>query len=454
MLPTGKLGGVDKEGISETDPNTSPDDLAANKAISGSLEQTAALYDEHSTQHLLESGVSVNRSDHCQISINASIPLMYETGSRQALSPEFMSGINWLSPGQTIFQEWGSQLADITDNELFPPMFNMVDLPEMPTLFSAGTEQQVASENPGQLFSAHAQLGSWGNPEGHAGVREPRSPETFLDGLSTGTSGSVESKYYVHGVASRAPFQRRSRNSWVVPDGSTSDLSTSASITGNIPTSIDHWLTLEVYSNVVLSIQEQIKTQPQIPPLEYFRLCVHLYFTHLHPNFPFINRVTFLSNEPHLVLCIAVAGAGAAYLQSPLGTQWKNSLMEILGTTLSIHLSHYQNIPQDASSMQLLDMHITMEMVDEVMPLIQAKILHMLFMLHSSTLYITRRAGFERAELTQWCSYLNLVSTSLGAPTLIKDATDVQLWVKAQSRLRAGMMIWVSAKNDPQISFS
>jgi hypothetical protein len=122
--------------------------------------------------------------------------------------------------------------------------------------------------------------------------------------------------------------------------------------------------------------------------------------------------------------------------------------MEILGTTLSNHLSRYQNIPQEAGSMQPFDMHITMELVDEVMPLIQAKILHMLCMLHSSTLYITRRAGFERAELTQWCSYLNLVSASLSAPTSIKDAADVQLWIKAQSRLRAGMMIWVSANSN------
>lgn len=102
--------------------------------------------------------------------------------------------------------------------------------------------------------------------------------------------------------------------------------------------------------------------------------------------------------------------------------------------------------------MQPFVMHITTELMDEVMPLIQAKILHMLFMLHSNTLYLTRRAGFECAELTQWCSYLNLVSASLGAPTSIKSATDVQLWVKAQSRLRAGMMIWVSARTYPYIS--
>lgn len=70
-------------------------------------------------------------------------------------------------------------------------MFNMVDLPEMPPLFTAGTEQEVPSETPGQLFSAHAQLGSWEDPEGHPGIRGLKSLETFLDGLSTGTSGSV-----------------------------------------------------------------------------------------------------------------------------------------------------------------------------------------------------------------------------------------------------------------------
>ncbi|KAJ5390510.1 uncharacterized protein N7496_001578 [Penicillium cataractarum] len=443
MSPTRKLR--DKEGVSEVDPNPSPDDVAVNDAIAGPMSQTAALDDGHSTQDPLSSGVPLNRNDHGEISISADIPpgpIVYEPGSRQTLGPEFISGINWLSPGQAIFQEWGSQLAEITDNEFFPPMFNMMDLTEMPQLVSAGTEQEIASGNPSQPFSGCAQLGSWDDTEGHPGIGEPKSPETFRDGLSTGTSGSIESKYYVHGVTSRAPFQRRSCNSGAVPEGSTSDLSTSASIASNIPSSVDHWLTREVYARVVFSIQEQIKTQPQIPPLEYFRLCVHLYFDRLHPNFPFINRATFLTTDPHWILLTAVAGVGAAYVQSPLGTQWKNSLMEIMGTTLSNHLSRYQNIPQEADSMQPLDIHITMELVDEVMPLIQAKILHMLFMLHNSTLYITRRAGFERAELTQWCSYLNLLSTS-NAPTSIKGATDVQLWVKAQSRLRAGMMIWL-----------
>lgn len=329
-------------------------------------------------------------------------------------------------------------------------MFNMVDLTEMPPLVSAGTEQEIASGNTSQLFSGCAQLGPWEDTEGHPGIGEPKSPVTFRDGLSTGTSGSIESKYYVHGVTSRAPFQRRSYNSGAVPEGSTSDLSTSACITSNIPLSVDHWLTREVYARVVLSIQEQINTQPQIPPVEYFRLCVRLYFDRLHPNFPFINRATFLTTDPHWVLLTAVAGVGAAYVQSPLGTQWKNSLMGILGMNLSNHLSRYQNIPQEADSIQPLDIHITMELVDEVMPLTQAKILHMLFMLHSSTLYITRRAGFERAGLTQWCSYLNLLSTS-GTPTSIKGVTDVQLWIKAQLRLRAGMMIWVSANTNPRV---
>lgn len=438
----------DREGVSEADPTQGPDALAANEAITRPLNQTTTLNDEPSSHDPLGSGVSVNSTDQGRISISAGIPhdsIIYETGSRQALSPEFMPGINWLSPGQTILQEWGSQLAEITDNEFFPPMFNMVDIPEMPSLFNVCTDQEAALDNPGQFFSGHSQLGTWEDTEGQPGIREPKSSGNSPDGMSPATSGSVESKYYVHGVASRAPFQRRSRGLLAVPEDWTSDFSTSTSTSSNIPSSVDHWLTPEVYARVILGIQEQMSTQPQIPPLEYFRLCVHLYFDRLHPNFPFINRATFLTTEPHWVLLTAVAGVGAAYLQSPVGTQWKNSLMEILGATLSVHLGRYQDITHEGNSMPPFDMHITIDLVDEVMPLIQAKILHMLFMLHSSTLYCTRRAGFERAELTQWCSYLNLVPTSSAPPTSIGGATDVQPWVKAQSRLRAGMMIWVSS---------
>lgn len=449
VSPIRKPGsGRDREGVSDADPTQGPDGPVANEAITRPVNTTTTLNDERNSHDSLSPGVSVISTGQGRISISAGIPydsMIYETGSREAVNPEFMPGINWLSPGQTILQEWGSQLAEITDNEFFPPMFNMVDIPEMPLLFDSCADQEAALVNPGQFFSGRTQLGTWEDTEGQPGIREPKSSENSPDRLSRATSGSVESKYYAHGVASRAPFQRRSRSLLAIPEGWASDLSTSTSTGSNTPSSVDHWLTPEVYARVVLGIQEQISTQPQIPPLEYFRLCVYLYFDRLHPNFPFINRATFLTTEPHWVLLTAVAGVGPAYLQSPVGVQWKNSLMEILGTTLSSHLSRYQDITHEADSMPPFDMHITIELVDEVMPLIQAKILHMLFMFHSSTLYRTRRAGFERAELTQWCSYLSLVSTSSAPPTAIEGTTDVQLWVKAQARLRAGMMIWVSS---------
>lgn len=85
--------------------------------------------------------------------------------------------------------------------------------------------------------------------------------------------------------------------------------------------------------------------------------------------------------------------------------------------------------------------HGMSDLVDELLPLIQAKTLYMLCMLHNSTLYITRRAAFERAELVQWYSYLNLVPASLGVATSITSDADVQLWIKGQSQLRTGMMI-------------
>jgi hypothetical protein len=82
----------------------------------------------------------------------------------------------------------------------------------------------------------------------------------------------------------------------------------SASITNYIPSSVDRWLRPEAYARVVFGIQEQVKTQPEIPPLEFFRLCVHLYFDRLHLNFPFVNRATFPTTDSHWVLLIAVAG--------------------------------------------------------------------------------------------------------------------------------------------------
>jgi hypothetical protein len=62
-------------------------------------------------------------------------------------------------------------------------------------------------------------------------------------------------------------------------------------------------------AKAILGIQEVIPAPPQLPTLQAFRLCVHLYFERLHPNFPFINKMTFLSGEPHWILLLAVAGA-------------------------------------------------------------------------------------------------------------------------------------------------
>ncbi|KAJ5664668.1 hypothetical protein N7462_011481 [Penicillium macrosclerotiorum] len=450
MSPSTKLdGGRNKEGVSDADPSPGSEVLVSSETIPGPIDLPTQLHDVQHTQNSSGLEIPVHSNNRDVLSIGG-IPhgsLVYEPSLNPVVSPEMMTGINWLSPGQTILQEWGSQLAQITENEFFPPVFNMMDLPEIPSLFSTVTEQEAVPRNPGQLDSDPTPLGSWEDAENNSEVTGSNSPEVLLDALSTDTPGSVESKYYVHVVGSRTPFQRKSRSTWTAPEGLTlPDLSTSASITSSTPSSVNHWLTPEVYARVVVSIQEHMNGQWEIPPLEYFQHCVHLYFDRLHPNFPFINKTTLLTTDSHWVLLTAVAGVGAAYLQSPPGPQWKTSLMEIVETTLAIHLVRYQNASQATDSMHRSDMHITPELVDELIPLIQAKILHMLFMLHSSSLYILRRVGFERAELAHWCSYLNLLPLPSEPLSPLIDAIDVQLWVKTQSRLRAGMMIWVSAK--------
>ena len=219
---------------------------------------------------------------------------------------------------------------------------------------------------------------------------------------------------------------------------------TSATGANDTASSVSKWLAEDVYAKAILGIQEVMPAPPQLPTLQAFRLCVHLYFERLHPNFPFINKMSFLSGEPHWILLLAVAGAGAAYLRSSQGSQWKDTLMQALEEILSRRLYRFRHT---ADTMQPASgMHEMGSLVDELLPIIQAKVLHMLCMLHSSTSYIHRHAVFERAELVQWCSYLNLVPVSgVSAPST--SGRDVQRWIKAQSLLRTGMMIWVSGVN-------
>ncbi|CAG8207628.1 unnamed protein product [Penicillium salamii] len=345
--------------------------------------------------------------------------------------PQFEPGINWLSPGQTILQEWSSQLADISDG-VFVPSFNVLDIPHIPQLPHTDiiADNEVPWNQPSGVYQGDV-LTSREESDNHQ-VGE-QSPATLGDEKSTGTSDSTKSKYYVHGVAWRAPFQRRFRNS--------SD--PLASATANNLSSPNNWLSVDAYSRLVLGLHEENHTEMQLPSLESFQLCVHLYFQHLHPNFPFLHKASFLSGEPHWILVLAVACVGATYLRSPEGVKWKDWMMQTVEKILSDRLSQFHLQAQSDLLRPHVDMQGASEMVDGLLPLIQAKILHMLCMLHSNAVYITRRALFERAEMVQWCSYLNLTSESLEISTPFTSDADVGSWIKAQSRLRAGMMIWL-----------
>lgn len=440
--------------VSQPSTHTRPNAADTDNRITEPLDLTVVL---DATQQTLEpqdptSLTSLTSHDEevpMQIDEISHGPLTYETDSRQDFLPQPTSGINWLSPGQTILQEWGSQLAGITESQVFSPTFNMLEFPDPLQLISTSAEQDMGWEHPIQQFPSKMQPGFCGGSDNHHQNGDIESPEKFVDAHSTGTSGSMGSKYYVHGVASRASFQRRFRNSramgGALGDGHNMAFDSSISISNfHDPKSpVSSWLTTDMYAKVVLGIQGETQTQPQLPSLDSFRLCVHLYFERLHPNFPFINKTHFIAEEPHWILLLAVAGVGATYLLSPQGSQWKHSMMQALERILSDRLNHFHYHQRESDLMQsALDMQGT---VDGLLPLIQAKILHMLCMLHNSIPYFTRRAVFERAELVQWCSFLDLVGASSAVSTPLTNDADILLWIQMQSRLRAGMMIWVSA---------
>lgn len=374
---------------------------------------------------------------------------MYEVDSTDGFATRPLSAINWLSPDDRSFQEWASHLGGFPGGGVFPTSFAMPDVPGLPQCLGTAPTLECAPASRSSTDNAQAvtlaEITSC--PEG--AVRE--SPETLMDGASSRSSQATSNRYYVHGIAWRAPFQSRFRQGQAVSSVDRGSVTTSAPSTASIGsvTNVDgaasplsKWLAEDIYDRIVLGVEGETQTSSYLPSLQAFRLCVQLYFERLHPNFPFLNKAAFISEKPHWILSLAVAGVGAAYLRSSQGSQWKDIMMQALEGILFCQLRQFQH--KAAGTLPATHMLETASQAEELLPLIQAKVLHLLCMLHSSPSYISQRAVFERAALVQWCSYLNLVPDSMDVFTLSTGGKDVQQWINAQSSLRTGMTIWVS----------
>lgn len=374
---------------------------------------------------------------------------MYGIDPIDGMAPRPLSVINWLSPDDRSLQEWASQLAGIPDCDVFPATFAMPDVLALPQLLN--TEPTLGWAPASQPSTDHAQMDTQGGMRSFPQRTERESPETLMDGESSRGSQTTSNRYYVNGNSWRAPLQSRFCKGQAMDPGDRASVTTSAPSSASIASvanmdgtvsSLSTWLAEDVYASIVLGVEEETRASAHIPSLQAFRLCVHLYFERLHPNFPFLSRTAFLSEKPHWILSLAVAGVGAGYLRSSQGSQWKETLMQALGGILSRQLHQFQR--QVDTAQPASDLFETANQVEELLPLIQAKVLHLLCMLHRSMPYISQGAAFERAHLVQWCLYLNLVPDSVGVSASRTGSEDIQQWTKAQSSLRTGMMIWVS----------
>lgn len=360
-----------------------------------------------------------------------------------------LSAINWLSPDDRSLQQWASQLASIPAYGVFPANFAMPDVPPLPHLL--GTEPTLEWAPASQSSTDQVQIENLLGRRSCSDHAERESPETLLDGQSSRNSQTTDNRYYVQGNSWRASFQSRFRKGQLMDPMDIASMTTSACSTASTrsvsnmngaASSLRIWLAEDVYASIILAVEETTQTSSHLPPLQAFRLCMHLYFECLHPNFPFLSKRAFACEKPHWILSLAVAGVGAAYLRSSQGSKWKDILMQALDGILSSRLHRFQN--ETDTTQTSSNTFEFANQVEEILPLIQAKVLHLLCMLHSSTSYICQRAAFERAELVQWCSYLNLVPDSVGIQASRPVRKDIQQWIKAESSLRTGMMIWVS----------
>ncbi|RAL08040.1 FTFMHR domain-containing protein [Aspergillus homomorphus CBS 101889] len=384
-------------------------------------------------------------------SLDSEIP--YEPGMdgvppRDELASRSLSAINWLSPDETILQEWASQLAGIPDGGIFPTGLALPDVPPLPQLLS--TQPTVEWAPASQSATDHAQMET---PAEMMSCPERAATESSgkpMDEQSSQSSRTTSGKYYVHGIAWRAPFQTRFRKGQAMSPVDRGSVTTSAPSSVSIgsvanldgtTSSLSKWLAEDVYARIVRGVEEETQASSCLPSLPAIRLCVHLYFERLHPNFPFLSQTAFVSEKPHWILSLAVAGVGAVYLRSSQGSQWKDTLMQAVECILARRLHQVQR--QVNTTPSATNAFETANQVEDVLPLVQAKVLHLLCMLHSSMSYISQRAVFERADLVQWCSFLNLIPDSVGVSGLSTRRKDIHQWITEQSSLRTGMMIWL-----------
>lgn len=344
--------------------------------------------------------------------------------------------MNWMSPDSASFG-WNGVITA-------PPYAedDKTDL-YMPFLFPAS----------GALPDPDQEGGSSNGQEPGVGRNDTSISTASLSAYTPSKLGSEGNKsmtgsYYVDGDGSRAPFRGQTAGQW--RDRRINDASTPGSSIANCTDGGPGGLwegplvSVDGYNNLIreLGRENLVVDTNFFPSLQCIEACIHSYFAHFHPIFPFIRRKTFLEESTkHWKLLFAVAVVGSKYNTSneePQLSQEFTAMLEGISGSQMCHRGPARNGISLGSPLQGME-HGTVNL-----PSLQAASLSLICALHRGKSKMTRHALIERHYLVEACNELNLLSGESEDSHVHQDYSKlVQDWSMNQSRIRTGLMIWV-----------
>jgi hypothetical protein len=354
--------------------------------------------------------------------------------------------INWLSNSQCN-EMWDSQLSIVPgglgsmaftfSSEFVEPNLDSSWLLNQPTGITIANTERLAL-NPIHRSSS---------------VVVESSGDKRTDSLhGSSTSRSTEGALYVEGAVARAPFRGRLRHSGAsAVEAVSPELTHEAS---NSPEEIESqdscstYVSDTLYSEMATMLRQEAEIHgfgsetTLIPSLGHIRCFVRLYYENFHPTFPFLrNSLSIWKDPSSWILLLAVSIIGAKYLGDP----WSLPMSRLLERVLSHRLdSNPEDNDGDGDETWVPGSFQPRNRLDLIT--LQAAMLNSIYRLHSGQKDMIEDALSQRLVLIEECRRMGLLShvpINVDSEPIHNTDATITAWLRAQSELRTGMMIWV-----------
>lgn len=320
--------------------------------------------------------------------------------------------LNWLPLGESPFDDWdfGAESGFFDDGFLAPESFQTNhNLSNSMQIANSQAGPQVVQENNRQdgppNFSPGSRGASTASPHGNMPHARPGAVgRLYVDG-NGGRIGTSSGSYRSLSIDAQSELCASPRNQ-----------------TYDEPTKL--WISVETYKDVISKSSLSIKDSFNYDNINHF---LRLYYEKFHELFPLIYAKDFGKSRDQWLLVLAAVAIGAQYDSSPtsriLSCELHKSLHDIL-ESLDVDDGEHAPDPQEPAA-QIYN--------------IQARILNVLGMYHSSDKTLSRLAMLGRIELVSTCLRMGLLQPAENASILNQKPH----WLTKQMCIRAGYLIWV-----------